>query len=63
MLGGSTSSYHLLGIRLILLEQAGQESYKALTRQYYRDADGCLVVFGACCLCVSEIGVESPLIY
>ena len=30
------------------LIQAGQENYKALTRQYYRDADGCLVVFGAC---------------
>jgi hypothetical protein len=26
--------------------QAGQETYKALTRQYYRDADACLVVFG-----------------
>jgi len=32
-------------IKLEIWDTAGQESYLALTRSYYRNADGCLLVF------------------
>ena len=36
-------------VRLQLLDTAGQERFKSLSRQYYREAAGCLLIFDITC--------------